>query len=175
MTDLQVAASLRRKLLRRRRPVLSAVRRTYRTAVEWWLAGMLVLPVVGGVVALASALVNGTPSTLWLGGGALLFHLLIRWSVAWPIEYGLGDDGVRIRDARMNLHIPFDRLTKAELSSDPMPSPALSLERIRIEYKGSNGRTFVLISPPDRAQFLADLTTVSTRHRLVDGKVIEAR
>ncbi len=148
---------------------------TYPTRVDWWLAVLMVLPVVGSGAALASGLINGTPLMLWIGGGSLFGYLLVLWGLVIPMHYAIGDDGFRLRAGRMKLHVPFDRLMKAELSRNPLSSPALSLKRINIEYKKPSGKeTFVLISPPDREQFLADLVATSKRHRLVDGNVIEA-
>jgi hypothetical protein len=148
--------------------------KTYPTKVDWWVAVLLVFPVIGGGIALISGLINGTPSMLWIGAGSLVLYLLLLWGLVLPMLYAIGEDGFRLRAGRMNLHVPFDRLIKAEMSRNPLSSPALSLKRINIEYKKPNGReTFVLISPPDRERFLADLVAASNRHRLVDGKVIE--
>lgn len=148
---------------------------SYPTKVDWWLAVLMVLPVIGGAGAIASGLLEGSNLTLWIGAGSLLLYLSILWGLVIPIRYTLAEDGLRVRAGRMTLHVPFDRLIMAELSRNPLSSPALSLRRINVEYRKPNGKeTFVLISPPDREQFLATLVALSKRHRLVDGKVVEA-
>lgn len=144
------------------------------TRVDWWLAVLMFLPVVGSGAALVAGLVDGTALVLLIGGASLVGYGLLLWGLVWPMHYTIGADGVRIRAGRMKLHVPFDRLAKAELSRNPLSSPALSLKRINLSYRKPNGReTFVLISPRDRDAFLADLVAASTRHRLVDGQVVE--
>ena len=57
----------------------------------------------------------------------------------------------RLQSGRMKLHVPYDRLVSAELTRNPLSSPALSLQRIRVRYQKPNGKeTWVQISPPDR-------------------------
>jgi hypothetical protein len=46
--------------------------------------------------------------------------------------------------------VPLDEITSVEPTRNPLSSPALSLDRLRIEY---GGRT-ILVSPADKAGFL---------------------
>jgi hypothetical protein len=148
--------------------------KTYPSRVDWWLAVLMVLPVIGSGAALASGIAAGASVTIGIGVGSLVLYLALVFGLIYPMSYAIDADGFRLRAGLQRLHVPWDRVIKAELSRNPTSSAALSLKRINVEYRKPNGKeTYVLISPPDREAFLADLVAASPRHELVDGKVVE--
>jgi hypothetical protein len=46
--------------------------------------------------------------------------------------------------------VPIDSIEKVEATRSPLSSPALSLDRLRINY----GKRRIMVSPSDRAGFL---------------------
>jgi hypothetical protein len=147
--------------------------KTYPTKVDWWLAIALTIPFIAGGFTLISGLVTGKLGLALSGAGVLVFITLLFGLLILPIRYQLADDGFRLQSGRMKLHVPYEKISSAELTSSPWSSPALSLRRIRINYQRPNGKdAWVQISPPDRAAFLAGLVAASPRHQLVDGKVV---
>jgi hypothetical protein len=64
-------------------------------------------------------------------------------------------------------------IDRAELTSNPLSSPALSLRRILIHHrKPKGGSTFVMISPEDRLAFLAELARRTGRHRVEGERMV---
>lgn len=142
--------------------------------VDWWLAALMTLPAIGGIAVLGAGLATGHRDMLYTGAGTIAAYALLLALMVIPITYTIDADSVRIRSgALLKITIPWDRLISAELSSNPLSGPGLSLKRINLEYRRPSGReTFVLISPADREAFLRELAATSPRHQLVDGKLI---
>ncbi len=126
--------------------------RQYPSAVDTWLAVVLIgLPififgvglftlfvtVTGGLVAIACSLLTGCLIAL----------------TAWPCRYTLTDQSLRIKSGWLEDEVPLSRIRKAEFSRNPLSAPALSLNRIKLTLDDGSR----LISPKDRAAFLADL------------------
>jgi membrane protein YdbS with pleckstrin-like domain len=83
-------------------------------------------------------------------GAGVLMPLWILLS----LRYYLSDRTLRIRCGPFRWIIPIDRITAVTPAQDPLSSPALSLDRLRVDYgKGSA----VVISPEPRAEFLRQL------------------
>jgi len=92
-----------------------------------------------------------------------------RWFVAVPIvllgvclplsllfftTYRINDAFLGIRSGFFTWEIPIHTISKVGSTNDPVSSPALSLDRIRIEYGHTKS---VIISPLNKDEFLRDL------------------
>ena len=123
---------------------------TYKSRVDWWIAALLVLP------PLASAMVLATGEIMFGVIGLAGYGLLIT-SLVLPIEYTVGDKALVIAYGMARQRIAWDHLIAMRPSRNPLSSPALSLRRLEIKYRKHDGReATVLISPVDRAAFVAD-------------------
>jgi len=133
--------------------------RVYKSKVDWWLAVLICLPIVGGVAALIAGLASGQDSALFAGTLMLAVFGLILGGLVLPMRYTIGAEGLRVRAGLLlRLHVPWDKLVSVEKSSNPLSSPALSLQRLKVTYrKASGSETYVLISPTDRDAFTRDL------------------
>ncbi|TGK27552.1 hypothetical protein EHQ12_08620 [Leptospira gomenensis] len=131
----------------------------YKSKVDWWL-GAIVLTLFGGgllsVCAGIYSLFYGDStivpwSMLAAGLGTVSFILVL----VYPIEYRLTQSEIIIKSGLIRWKYPYGMITGARPTKNPLSSPALSLDRIRIEYKGKMG--FFMISPIDKETFLKDL------------------
>jgi hypothetical protein len=149
--------------------------KVYKSKVDWWIAALLPLPLVGSGAAVIAGLVEGDGVTIAIGVGSLALFVGIVVGLIVPLRYAVCADGLRVRAGLQRLHVTWDRLIKVEPSSNPTSSLALSLKRLNVEYRKPNGReTFVLISPMDRDAFLRDLAEASPRHVLDGGVLVQA-
>jgi hypothetical protein len=113
--------------------------------------------IVAGMGALAACFViagSGIPVP-WLIIGLVLL-LLIAFPV-WVLattNYTLTSNEIAIRSGPFSWKIPFREITGIERSASRRSGPALSMERLRIDY--GQGKS-ILISPDNKEAFLREL------------------
>jgi len=90
----------------------------------------------------------------------LLFAIGTGWTlrVTW---YEIGADRLRIRCGPSRLAIPWESVVRVQPSRDRRNAPALSLDRLQIDYRHGSKWRKVLISPVNRAQFLDELSRIA--------------
>jgi hypothetical protein len=128
----------------------------YRSKVDWWLVPLLAAPPIAAVIMAGVALRSGEPLQLAWGFGALLFVAGLYLGVVYPIRYGIDDLHLVIRNGLMRQRIPLADIVEVRPTRNPLSSPAMSLDRLRIQY-GAGLFKSVMISPNERPQFLEHL------------------
>ena len=131
----------------------------YPTAVDWWLALILIASPLFcfglGIYVLPDSTEGAIISILagvFVAGLTALFL---------PCHYTLHSDNLMVRSGILKKKVRYADITEIKLSSCPLSSPALSLKRIRIEYAGRS----ILISPPNREAFIETLQSKVVEHR----------
>ena len=127
---------------------------TFRSKIDAWL--ILTLALAIGVVIYASMQVifNAVPRNWWP------LILIIGLGIGMPVwllistRYILQPKLLTVRIGPFVWRIPTDEITAITPTRSPLSSPALSLDRLRIEY--GSGKA-VMISPHKKAQFLSDI------------------
>ncbi len=117
-----------------------------------WLAGVLLvgtawIPIVAGPFG---------PLRIPLA----LVHLAAAGFSFWVLYgtgYRVGEHEVLVRSCPFRWRIPIAAIASVTPSSNPMSSPACSLDRLRIAYRGARGDRALMVSPADKAGFLAAL------------------
>jgi len=145
----------------------------YPSKVDWWLGVLLVAMAAAALVSFvlgARLLVVGqTEEGWWLTGTGALAMALLGFLV-WPVRYTLTRDQLIIRFGVFRSRLELSSITGARPSHNPLSSPALSLDRLKISHTGSVG--FTLISPADREGFMRDLATRCNGLVYRDGRVV---
>jgi hypothetical protein len=133
--------------------------KVYKSKVDWWLWLALGIPLVGIAAAFYQGLTRDDDGMFWVALIAAAMMTFVYGGLVFPMRYTIEDTGLRVRAGLfLRLFVPWDRYRSAELTRNPLSSPALSLQRIRITYLKPNGKeAWVMISPTDREQFLQDL------------------
>ena len=109
------------------------------------------------LIASSKALVRESGLTsfgLFLGAVSAPVALLIFF---FPVRYFLGDSLLVVRSGVLRWRIPVENIHRAVRLRSISPSPALSLERIRIDYSKGSRVKRIFLSPADRTGFLNDL------------------
>lgn len=126
----------------------------YLSKVDQWL---LVTFCLGALVALGVCVpqfIAGTVTVRLF----LVFALLVAIGLpAWILlttAYTLTTGFLVVRSGPFSWSIPLRQITSVKPTRSPLSSPALSLDRLRIEYSGARA---LMISPENRTGFLADL------------------
>lgn len=131
------------------------MKQVYSSRVDWWIAALIVGSVLFCFVLSFYLLrVDRTSAFILFGITALM--VVITLLLVIPCAYTLFDDHLLVQSGVIRYKIPYTDIRKIEKSSNPLSSPALSLRRVKI----TRNKGFLLISPPDRDQFIKDLSTM---------------
>ena len=127
----------------------------FRSKVDRWFR---LLPWVGVLVlagVLAVPTVQGDRAVLWFTPALLLPAALPLWLLR-TTDYTITDTHLRIRCGPLRWSVPLADVRAIGPTRNALSSPALSLDRLRIEYSHSLA---VLVSPDDKEGFLGALRT----------------
>lgn len=133
------------------------MKKIYRSKVDGWLTVVLGLGVLISVAATVSAIAAGGWRYLWSAAITIFFSLFIIW-ILRGTYYVLDGNILTIKSGPFRWRVPVDEIRGITHTNNPLSSPALSLDRIRIEY--SNGRS-IMISPENKDEFIADIKAKS--------------
>ncbi len=126
----------------------------YRSKIDTWIGAVL------GGAPMASAFGSWQLAHAPVPGGWIIAVLILLLGVCLPLSilffttYRITDAHLTIRSGVFTWKVPVRAISRVEPTRDPVSSPALSLDRIRIEYGSANA---VLISPVKKDDFLREL------------------
>lgn len=134
--------------------------RVYPSKRDRWL----VLLLWGGAIllAVAAAEIAGSPLHLMAKVGFMALTLGGVALCLWPLYstfYTLTDTHLVARCGPFRALVPLEAIQAVTPSRNPLASPACSLDRFHVRYRGS--RLGLLISPEDKSAFLQSLARVS--------------
>jgi hypothetical protein len=123
----------------------------FKSKIDRWLLYLLIAVMVFEVVVMSAAamLAGGPLEATFLILAALLIVGLLG-SMLIGTHYTVDGDTLRIACGPFRWKVPIDTIESVEPSRNPLSSPALSLDRLRIQY----GKRRILVSPADKAGFL---------------------
>lgn len=125
---------------------------TFSSRIDAWLVVVLSLT-IGLMLYQSISVYSTSPTDTLIGLGVLAFLLGLARLTSYPCEYTLTPTELVIRFGVIRQRIPYGQITSIASSRSLWAAPALSLQRVKISYGGR----FVLVSPKDRAQFMAAL------------------
>ena len=126
---------------------------TFRSKVDWWFHAAIIVAAAACLFALVTVAMEGTT------GEALALAPLFLFGLAFPVwlirstYYRFDDTQLYIRSGPFRWRVPYNDIRSIRPTRNPLSSPALSLDRLRLEYR----KRAILISPADKAGFLAEL------------------
>jgi hypothetical protein len=90
-----------------------------------------------------------------LAGFMLLAAGFSLW-VTYGTRYTVTAAEITVQAGPLRWRIPLAAITSIEPSGNPLSSPAVSLDRLRVVHRDADGRErAILLSPADKAGFLA--------------------
>ena len=126
----------------------------YRSQVDQWLLVVFGISSLAAVGACGTLLYYGSYLEWLVAAASLLLGVGLPWWVLQSTSYTVTTGFLVIRSGPFHWSVPLRQVTNIKPTRSPLSSPALSLDRLRIEYSGGK---VVMISPEDRRRFLADL------------------
>ena len=132
----------------------SARKSVYSSAVDWWIAVLLMIGPAICVVLTFVLLQQGRAQDgfycLLAGAGTLL----VTGIFTVPCRYTILGDTLSIRCGVLLMRVPLQQIKSIEESRSWLSGPALSLHRVKI----STASRFYLVSPNERERFIDELT-----------------
>ena len=127
---------------------------SHSSKVDTWLIRVAALAAgASDGVAVALLREGGVPVVVMVPVVVVLGAGLPLWTL-FGTRYELTPGRLRIRCGPFRWNVSLNEICAVTPTRNPLSSPALSLDRLRIDYgRGSS----VMISPRDQARFLADL------------------
>lgn len=126
----------------------------YPSKIDTWLW-------LGSAAATLGSMAVTLPLMIWVPGpevavtvAVLLLGAALPWWILASTRYTVSDESLLIRSGPFRWTVPLRDIVSITETRSPLSSPALSLDRLRIERTG--GRP-ILISPSHRQRFLEDL------------------
>jgi len=128
---------------------------TFRSKVDTWLVLILVASALLVLVGVGAATRTGEMSLAAATAAVLVAAGIPAW-IFTTTRYDLSRGTLLVRSGPFRWSIPVADIKSITPTHNPLSSPALSLDRLRIEY--GQGRA-VMISPNDKDAFLRALET----------------
>lgn len=126
----------------------------YRSKIDVWLIAVLGITIVASLFASFAILSSETPVAFAIATFTAIIGIELPLWLLLSTHYTLGDDRLTVQSGPFKWRIPVADITDITQSSNPISSPALSLDRLRIDYsRGSS----LMISPHNKSEFLRDI------------------
>jgi hypothetical protein len=104
----------------------------------------------------------------------LLFYLAVILIFAYPVSYEIRPPDLLVRAGLTRSRIALSSIEAVSPTRDPASAPALSLDRLRIDYLKKGKLTFSLVSPEDKAAFLTNLVLSTDGLELRGDQIIRS-
>ncbi|MBU3823866.1 MAG: PH domain-containing protein [Candidatus Oceanisphaera merdipullorum] len=126
----------------------------YKSKIDSLLIAVLISAIVLCIYVSVTVLSSGSSATWWV------ILIVVSLGIGLPLwllvgtRYTLDSKLLLVQSGPFKWRIPVVEITNITPTKDPLSSPALSLDRLRIDYGRSN---MLMISPRDKERFLKDL------------------
>jgi hypothetical protein len=137
----------------------------HRSKIDTWLLVLVVFAMGAAAFGAISAIAAGGPGLWWAVLLPAVVGIGLPFWVLTSTTYTLDDDILLVRSGPFRWKVPVHEIASITPTSNPLSSPALSLDRLRINY--GDGRS-IMVSPQDKEKFIRDIeaaqgTRYSTR------------
>lgn len=134
---------------------ISPCKTRHRSKVDAWLAAILIGAFAITLISLLSVLlIPGAFAAVWWSVILVLAIWGFVLSILFPLYYEITASSLLIRFGWMRREIPLSSIQEVVPTRNPLSSPALSLDRLQVNYTQGVLRRSILISPRDKAGFL---------------------
>jgi hypothetical protein len=143
----------------------------YKSKKDTWLIVVIMASMLVAVVAGANLILFAPAIWERAMGMVILFAILIPILLTAPVSYTIDRDNIHVRGGYKYWTIPIQNILAVRPSRLWIASPALSMDRLEIEYKDWEGTSLLLISPERTDQFLDELAGLDPELVLERGRL----
>ena len=134
----------------------------FKSKVDRWLKALVFgIPIVVLAVPVMMAARNGKPQPII---PALLVVIIIIAFNSWlfrTTDYRIENGTLHIRSAFIHWTVEIREIVSIVPTRNPLSSPALSLDRLQINYRKNGRARMILVSPEDKRGFIDALRAVN--------------
>lgn len=125
----------------------------FRSKIDWWL--LLIFIVTTAIIVMKIYEANHHYSLASNFPHFIIYSLIIFviWLPIFNTYYVVENGTLIIKSLVFRWKINIDDITQIEPTHNPLSSPALSLDRLKIYYMKNGEITSVMISPKDKERF----------------------
>ena len=125
----------------------------FRSKKDWWLVAFLIC--MSGLLLqlLLTMQAKGTLQQYPLHTAIYILTIIILWWPLWSTRYMVENGVLSIKSLWLSWQIPLSAIQSIQPTDHSIIAPALSLKRLRIDYREDGVQKFVLVSPKDQAKF----------------------
>jgi len=131
----------------------------YPSKKDAWIIAVLAIAFLISLLSLLVTII--IPGALQQGGWVSIVVVVAVWVVVgsfiWPLYYEITQSALLVRSGLLRWQIALDSIQQVSPTRNMLSSPALSLDRLRVEYSQNGKERYILISPKDKPGFLRDL------------------
>lgn len=130
---------------------------TFHSKVDWWVWGFVTA--MSGLLLqlLLNMLAKGSLQQNWLFATVYALTIVVLWWPLWSTRYQLQAKELVVKCMFLTWHIPLESIQHVKDTDFSTVAPALSFQRLRIDYAQEGKQKFILISPRKIALFKASL------------------
>ena len=126
----------------------------YRSKTDAWLLAVLAVAIAVSLFAAIVTVSDGSAAAWPMAAFIAVIGVGLPIWLLLSTRYTLEPRQLRVQSGPFKWHIKVADITSITPSSNALSSPALSLDRLRIDY--GSGRS-LMISPRNKEQFLRDI------------------
>lgn len=131
----------------------SPARTVYPSAIDRWLAFLLLFPIVAALAVGIVLIAMQRPGDGTIMFAAAGFIMVATGMFTFPCRYTLLEDAMSVRCGVICYQVPYESITEVKSGWTLKSGPALSLKRVIVS---TSTRQYIL-SPEDRERFVNDL------------------
>jgi hypothetical protein len=132
----------------------------YRSKIDAWMLGVLLMGMAVAAFGISHLPPAMPPPARGFAHAVAVIAIGLPVWVLLSTRYALSPQTLSVRSGPFSWNISLASITAVAPSSSNLSSPALSMDRLRIDYGGGKS---LLISPRDQAKFLRELEALRRR------------
>ncbi len=136
----------------------SMQKQIFHSKIDWWVWGFVISMTGLLLQLLLNMLAKGSLQQNWLFAAVYALTIVALWWPLWSTRYQLQAQALVIKSMFLTWHIPFASIQSIKDTDFSTVAPALSFQRVRIDYVQDGEPKFILISPRQLAAFKARLS-----------------
>ena len=129
----------------------------FHSKIDWWILGFVIAMTGLLVQLLFTMYAKGTMVEYPEHTMVYIFTIAVLWWPVFSTTYAIGNNTLTIRSMFLKWVIPLENIKTVSKTNNSISSPALSLDRLKIEYMKDGKIKQVLVSPRDQQGFCKEL------------------